>query len=99
MAMTLVQKHDRVLRRCNKLLRLERRIAAWMQGWGGIVGAIFVAKLAIDAIPWWAVAAVAGLHTALFWPLNAVNVYKYRTFIKRAEAEAAAAEPITLVKG
>lgn len=99
MAMTLVQKHDRLLRRCNKLVRIERRVAAWIQGWAAIVVMAFVIKMAIDAIPWWAIAAVAGFQTALFWLLNAVNVYKYRTFRQRAEAEAAAAEKITLVEG
>lgn len=67
--------------------RLEDVVAKWLQGWTVLVVAAFVSKAFIEEIPWFAVAAVAGGHTALYLLLLLTNARRWRLEFKRQELE------------
>ena len=92
MPRTLAGQYEELGQRINTVVTIERRISAWMLGWGMIVLAAFITKLFVEAVPWWSLAAIAGFQTGLFWLLYLVSVYRYRSQARRRTLERAYAQ-------
>lgn len=67
--------------------RFEERLAHWLQGWTILVVLGFAAKIWIAEIPWFALAALAASHTAMYLWLLFVNAHRWRLEFRRRDLE------------
>lgn len=65
----------------------EISLSHWLQGWTILVAGVFLSKIWLEMLPWWAVAAFAGSHTAMYVLLITVNGHRWQLEYRRRELE------------
>jgi hypothetical protein len=81
------KRHFALKRRVVAIMALERRLAAWLQGWTLLVIAAFAAKGVFVEVPWVAVAIMGGVETGIVCAVILVGMWKWRTEYARRETE------------